>query len=185
MMGEVRIFSHFPVLTRHAMTRSRTRGPRHAGFPHILHGWQVDHRCRRDRSSNASRRSGLCRPRNELVSVGGEIGSQRIGSLARRDLPTSSADIAKPVAEHDKVMRPARLAIMPQGSMGFSDPKREGRMSTKTEYQAGAVAPASGTYEQLSIFGSPTGTSVWVEAGDQLPPAPRGCTWRLVSARAT
>ena len=52
-----------------------------------------------------------------------------------------------------------------------------------TEYQPGERAPAAGSYEQLNIFGSRTGTVVTMLAHGLLPGAPRGFTWRLLPDR--
>ncbi len=43
------------------------------------------------------------------------------------------------------------------------------------------MAPRAGHYEQLNVFGSPVGRTVSVAAGELLPAAPRGFTWRWVN----
>ena len=48
------------------------------------------------------------------------------------------------------------------------------------EYPPGIRAPSAGTYEQRNVLGSPTGVRVTVAAGEVLPAAPRGFTWRMV-----
>jgi hypothetical protein len=48
------------------------------------------------------------------------------------------------------------------------------------EHTPDTAAPQTGLYETLNIFGSPSGTRVWVVEGDPLPTAPFGFTWRLV-----
>lgn len=48
------------------------------------------------------------------------------------------------------------------------------------DYKGGTPAPASGTYEQLNVFGRATGHRVAVRKGESLPPLPRGFTWRPV-----
>jgi hypothetical protein len=40
-------------------------------------------------------------------------------------------------------------------------------------------AQASGTYEMLNVFGTPTVVTAIVRCGDRLPSAPRSHTWRL------
>jgi hypothetical protein len=40
-------------------------------------------------------------------------------------------------------------------------------------------APLTGHYEELNVFGTPTGTIIHVRAGERLPCQPRGFTWRL------
>jgi hypothetical protein len=48
----------------------------------------------------------------------------------------------------------------------------------------GAPAPATGTYEEHNVFGTPTGNRADVNNGDPVPPAPRGFTWRRVEYSA-
>jgi hypothetical protein len=45
----------------------------------------------------------------------------------------------------------------------------------------GAPAPATGTYEEHNVFGTPTGNRVDVNKGDPMPPAARAFTWRRVT----
>ena len=49
---------------------------------------------------------------------------------------------------------------------------------TFTEFQPGDRAPGSGEYEELNVFGSPTGRVAAVVKDEELPTAPRGFTWR-------
>ena len=51
-------------------------------------------------------------------------------------------------------------------------------MAERQEHQPGTQAPATGRYEQLNIFGTPTGVVEHVREGERLPDAPRGFTWR-------
>jgi hypothetical protein len=53
-------------------------------------------------------------------------------------------------------------------------------MNTHPEHAPGDIAPASGRYELLNVFGTPTGHTVCVRAGERLPDALRGHTWRLI-----
>jgi hypothetical protein len=53
-------------------------------------------------------------------------------------------------------------------------------MPDEDEHQPGDRAPATAHYEELNVFGSPTGTVVHVHAGNKLPPAPRNFTWKRV-----
>jgi hypothetical protein len=39
--------------------------------------------------------------------------------------------------------------------------------------------PAAGTYEQLNIFGSPTGIRINLRQGEPLPAVPHGHSWVL------
>jgi hypothetical protein len=41
------------------------------------------------------------------------------------------------------------------------------------------LAPLTGHYEELNVFGTPTGTIIPVRAGEHLPGQPRGFTWQL------
>ena len=50
-------------------------------------------------------------------------------------------------------------------------------------HQPGEPASQAGHYEQLNIFGTPTGTTMFVQRGNSLPAAPIGFTWRLKEAR--
>jgi hypothetical protein len=52
------------------------------------------------------------------------------------------------------------------------------QMSDEGEHQPGDRAPATAHYEELNVFGSPTGAVVHVREGDRLPAAPRNFTWR-------
>jgi hypothetical protein len=52
-------------------------------------------------------------------------------------------------------------------------------MASETEHHPGDLAPETGTYRLLDIFGSRTATHVHVRQGHPLPGAPRGHTWRL------
>jgi hypothetical protein len=53
-----------------------------------------------------------------------------------------------------------------------------------SEYQPGAHAPYSCHYEQFSVLGARTGTTVYVQEGSELPDAPCGFTWRPLSQRS-
>ncbi len=48
----------------------------------------------------------------------------------------------------------------------------------------GVSAPASGPYEELNVFGTPTGNTIFVLAGEMLPTGPRGFTWRPLADRS-
>jgi hypothetical protein len=48
-----------------------------------------------------------------------------------------------------------------------------------TEHRPGEPAKSAGHYEELNVFGSPTGRVVFVDVEDRLPSAPRGFTWCL------
>jgi hypothetical protein len=54
------------------------------------------------------------------------------------------------------------------------------RMSDDEKHQPGDRAPATAHYEELNVFGSPTGAVVHVREGDRLPGAPRSFTWRRI-----
>ena len=47
-----------------------------------------------------------------------------------------------------------------------------------SEHSPGALAPATGVYEQINIFGQPNGIRVSVECGQPLQHAPIGHFWR-------
>ncbi len=51
------------------------------------------------------------------------------------------------------------------------------------EVTPGERAPACGTYEELNVFGQPTGRRVAVKASEELPPSPRGFHWRRIGGR--
>jgi hypothetical protein len=57
------------------------------------------------------------------------------------------------------------------------------RATSSVDYMGGTPAPASGTYEQLNVFGRATGHRVAVEKDEPLPPLPRGFAWRPVDVR--
>ena len=50
-------------------------------------------------------------------------------------------------------------------------------MSQRREHRPGEPAPAAGTYEQVNIFGRPTGIRVDMDHGHPLPAAPIGHSW--------
>lgn len=50
------------------------------------------------------------------------------------------------------------------------------------ERQPGEPAPGSGAYEELNVFGTPTGRTVIMSAGETLPGSARGFTWRPLSS---
>lgn len=52
------------------------------------------------------------------------------------------------------------------------------RPASTQDYTGGTLAPASGAYVQLNVFGRATGHRVAVRKGELLPPLPRGFTWR-------
>jgi hypothetical protein len=47
--------------------------------------------------------------------------------------------------------------------------------------EPGELAPASGTYQEHNVFGSPTGRQVDIDEGEPLPRSPRGFTWLPVA----
>jgi hypothetical protein len=44
-------------------------------------------------------------------------------------------------------------------------------------HRPGETAPKRGVYEELNVFGSRTGGTIRLEAGDAFPAAPRGFVW--------
>jgi hypothetical protein len=52
-------------------------------------------------------------------------------------------------------------------------------LAQRSEHAPGETAPVAGTYEQLNIFGRPTGIRVSVAHGHPLPAAPVGHNWSL------
>jgi hypothetical protein len=44
-------------------------------------------------------------------------------------------------------------------------------MAERQEHQPGTHAPVTGHYEELNVFGSPTGTVEYVREGERLPDA--------------
>lgn len=53
-------------------------------------------------------------------------------------------------------------------------------MRDNVDCEPGTPAPRAGSYEQLNVFGRSVGPTVSVAAGEPLPSAPRGFTWRWV-----
>ncbi|HTV27167.1 MAG TPA: hypothetical protein VMF32_05255, partial [Xanthobacteraceae bacterium] len=49
------------------------------------------------------------------------------------------------------------------------------------EHQSGDPAPNSGEYEELNVFGTPTGRIAVVAKDEKLPAAGRGFTWRSLA----
>jgi hypothetical protein len=52
-------------------------------------------------------------------------------------------------------------------------------MSRTPTHAPGDPAPVTGDYQQLNVFGTPTGTVVSVGRGEVLPHAPIGFMWRV------
>jgi hypothetical protein len=71
--------------------------------------------------------------------------------------------------------------IISQGSAwcerGRGIPEKVAMQST---HAPGQPAPISATYEQMNVFGSPTGITVRVARGHPLPGAPIGHEWAVV-----
>jgi len=57
-------------------------------------------------------------------------------------------------------------------------------MTNRKEHQPGTCAPITGRFEELNIFGSPTGKIEHVREGERLPPAPQGFSWRHIEGNA-
>jgi hypothetical protein len=53
-------------------------------------------------------------------------------------------------------------------------------VSDRDEHQPGDRAPVTDHYEELNVFGTPTGTVIHIPEGDRLPHGPRGFTWRRI-----
>jgi hypothetical protein len=53
-------------------------------------------------------------------------------------------------------------------------------MPERQEHQPGSLAPVTGHYEELNVFGTPTKRVQHVRKGERLPPSPRGFTWRQI-----
>jgi hypothetical protein len=49
------------------------------------------------------------------------------------------------------------------------------------EYQPSDRAPDTGAYEELNVFGRPTGRAAVVAKDEEFPAAARGFTWRWLS----
>ena len=60
--------------------------------------------------------------------------------------------------------------------------RRHVRAVEPSEHQPGGPAPHTGDYEELNVFGSPTGWSRHVRKGEPLPSLPRGYSWRHMPA---
>ncbi len=52
-----------------------------------------------------------------------------------------------------------------------------------SEHQPSGPAPSTGEYEELNIFGTPTGRVAVVEKDEELPDAARGFSWRPLGDR--
>jgi hypothetical protein len=53
-----------------------------------------------------------------------------------------------------------------------------------SEAYPGEPAPGSGPYEELNVFGTPTGKTIFVLEGEELPSTPRGFSWRSLADRS-
>jgi hypothetical protein len=54
---------------------------------------------------------------------------------------------------------------------------------TTEEHQPGADAPVIVRYEELSVFGSPTGKAGYVREGERLPHGPLGYSSRQIKEK--
>lgn len=54
-------------------------------------------------------------------------------------------------------------------------------MARDNDYEPGTPAPVAGSYQELNIFGAPTGAAVYSAKGALLPRLPRGFRWRFVA----
>jgi len=52
-----------------------------------------------------------------------------------------------------------------------------------SEHQPGGRAPGNGEYEELNVFGTPTGRIVVVAKDEELPATARGFSWRPLGER--
>jgi hypothetical protein len=68
--------------------------------------------------------------------------------------------------------------------MRSGDHRRSLTMTQQPVHPPGQPAPTSGTYEQMNVFGSPTGVRVTVMHGHPLPAAPIGHGWSAVEGDA-
>jgi len=48
-------------------------------------------------------------------------------------------------------------------------------------FDPGEQGPEAGLYEELNVFGSVTGKTIFMAEGEEFPHAPRGFTWRPLS----
>jgi hypothetical protein len=55
------------------------------------------------------------------------------------------------------------------------------RSMNRNESRPGEPAPGPDLYEELNVFGSPTGKVVVMVRGETFPVAPHGFTWRALS----
>jgi hypothetical protein len=51
-------------------------------------------------------------------------------------------------------------------------------MPEDIEHLPGEGAAETGHYEELNVFGTPTGDKTHAQQGERLPVSPRGFTWR-------
>ena len=57
-------------------------------------------------------------------------------------------------------------------------------MADRQEHTPGTRALVTGHYEELNVFGSPTGKVEHVQEGERLPHAPRGFSCRHIEDKA-
>jgi hypothetical protein len=55
-------------------------------------------------------------------------------------------------------------------------------MAISRYIEPGAAAPVAGLYQELNVFGTPTGRRKIAQEGEQLPCAPIMFSWRLKSS---
>jgi hypothetical protein len=93
------------------------------------------------------------------------------------------ASVSTIVRSVSNSVRPAQCATLRFGCRLDTTCWRED-LAQRPEHAPGEAAPAAGTYEQLNIFGRPTGIRVNVVHGHPLPPAPLGHNWTLAEENA-
>jgi len=78
----------------------------------------------------------------------------------------------------------ARFRVMASGRVG--DPFSIGRqpdagLDPMPMHLPGEPASWEGSYQEVNVFGTPTGQIVLARRGESLPAAPRGYTWRFAT----
>jgi transcriptional regulator with XRE-family HTH domain len=72
----------------------------------------------------------------------------------------------------------------PLPSPSDATPDASSRRARSAEHRPGEAAPRSGLYQEVNVFGSPTGQAVRIAQREHLPPGPRGFGWRVMAGTA-
>jgi len=81
-------------------------------------------------------------------------------------------------------LKPASRPSLTQINRSSVDQRYNRAMEPHEEHQPGEPASRAGRYDELNVFGTPTGKVTHVREGEELPHSPRGFSWRYAAPEA-